>query len=335
MCTALEDEVLAARRWLRETSILGEYGACAVREELFARGLVEPPSVRTIGRILERRGALDARARLRRPAPPRGWYLPGLTQRRAELDSFDAITDLKIEGGPWIEVLTGISLHGGIACAWPALAVGGTHVRSRLEAHWRSVGCPNYVQFDNDTRFLGARFREAEIGRVARFCLSLGITLVFVPPRERGFQSEIERFNGLWQAKVWRRFQHADLETLRERSDSYISASRWRHAARIEAAPPRKTFPARWSFDVTAPPSGRLVLIRRTDDHGAVVLLHRRFDVGSNWLHRLVRCEVDFNTETVSIYGLRRAAPEDQPLLLQASYPLPQRRYSARRRGRV
>ena len=73
---ALEDRVLTIRQELRDTSDLGEFGAAAIHREWLARGLPAPPSVRTIGLILERRGALDRRRRTRRPPPPPGWYLP-------------------------------------------------------------------------------------------------------------------------------------------------------------------------------------------------------------------------------------------------------------------
>ncbi len=43
-----------------------------------------------------------------------------------------------------------------------------------------------------------------------RLCLSLGVTAVFAPPRETGFQAAVESFNARWQAKVWQRF-HFDL----------------------------------------------------------------------------------------------------------------------------
>ncbi len=90
--------MLIVRRQLKETSDLGEYGAKAIHRELTARGQVAVPAVRTIGRILERRGALDARRRLRRPPPPPGWYLPDVAARRVELDSFDTIEGLTLEG---------------------------------------------------------------------------------------------------------------------------------------------------------------------------------------------------------------------------------------------
>lgn len=72
----MEELVLTIRRQLREESDLGEFGAAAIHRDLLSRGLEPVPSLRTIGYILERRGALDDRHRVRRPPPPAGWYLP-------------------------------------------------------------------------------------------------------------------------------------------------------------------------------------------------------------------------------------------------------------------
>src|SRR5947209_11489278 len=73
--TSLEDLVLTARRDLAHGD-LGAIGADAIRQALLDRGVAEVPAVRTINRILARRGALDSRPRTRRPPPPKGWYLP-------------------------------------------------------------------------------------------------------------------------------------------------------------------------------------------------------------------------------------------------------------------
>src|SRR6266540_1672730 len=55
----LEDLILDLRRELRETSVLGEYGAAAIHGALLERpDLRWPvPAVRTIGRVLDRRAA--------------------------------------------------------------------------------------------------------------------------------------------------------------------------------------------------------------------------------------------------------------------------------------
>src|SRR5512135_1214104 len=90
----LEDLVLTLRGELKDSSDLGDFGAAAIHRALQARGIEALPAVRTIGRILERRGALDGRRRVRRPPPPVGWYLPDVAARRAELDSFDVVEGL-------------------------------------------------------------------------------------------------------------------------------------------------------------------------------------------------------------------------------------------------
>jgi transposase len=53
---SVEQRVLTIRRALKTKSDLGEYGAAAIRRELLARNQRAVPSLRTIGRILERGG---------------------------------------------------------------------------------------------------------------------------------------------------------------------------------------------------------------------------------------------------------------------------------------
>jgi hypothetical protein len=260
----LEDLVLSLRQQLRDTSDLGEFGAQAIHRELLARGIADPPSVRTIGRILERRGALDAHHRSRRRPPPRGWYLPDVASGQAELDSFDVVEGLVIEGGLQVEVLNGVSLHGGLIASWPQEGpVTATAVVAALVEHWQESGRPAYAQFDNDSLFHGPHVHPDTVGRVTRACLSLGVVPVFVPPRETGFQAAIESLNGRWQAKVWARFHHKSLAGLQGQSARYVRAARQRSAARIEAAPARRPFPSGWRLDLQAQPRGRLVFLRR------------------------------------------------------------------------
>ena len=72
----VEDRVLQMRQARKATSDLGEFGAVAIRTELLAQGEPGVPAVRTLGRILERRGVLDRRRRVRRPPRPRGGTCP-------------------------------------------------------------------------------------------------------------------------------------------------------------------------------------------------------------------------------------------------------------------
>lgn len=138
----LEDLIRQIRRERRDHSDLGEFGAAAIRRELLTRGLAAPPSRRTIGRILERRGVLDSRHRVRRQAPPLGWYLPEVAARRAELDEFDVVEGLVIKGGPEVVGLNAVSRHGGLIAAWPRAAMTAAVTREALVEPWRAVGRP-------------------------------------------------------------------------------------------------------------------------------------------------------------------------------------------------
>ena len=132
----VEARVLGLRRELQDASALGEYGAVAIHRAWPIATWGSPPAIRTIGRILERRGALDRRHRVRRPPPPRGWYLPAVARGEADCDCFDIIAGLVLQGGPEDGMTTG-------------------RVHTALQARWRAEGLPSYAQFDNDTDWTG------------------------------------------------------------------------------------------------------------------------------------------------------------------------------------
>jgi putative transposase len=313
---ALEDLVLQLREELRRHSDLGFFGAQAIRDALAQRQASPLPSLRTIGRILSRRGALDGRQRVRRKPPPLGWYLPEVAAGKKELDSFDAVEGLKIKDGPLVEVLNGVSLHGGLVASWPQEGcVTSAAVSEALVGFWQEFGLPGFAQFDNGTIFQGSHAHPDLVGRVSRLCLSLKVVPVFVPPRETGFQAAIESYNGSWQVRVWSRFLHTGLADLGERSLRHVQALRRHRAQRIEAAPARRRFPRRWQRDLGQPLRGRIIYLRRTNGEGAVEVLGQPFAVDPRWPHRLVRAEVDLDAGTITFYRLRRREPADQPVI--------------------
>ena len=325
-----EQRILRTRRQLRERSTLGEYGADAIGIALQERATAsshkvggQVPARATIYRVLERHGVLDAVHRQRRPAPPKGWYLPALAAAETELDSFDFIEDLKIASGPLVSVLTGVSLHAGLTAAWIMPQPSAKATVDALLAHWREHGLPGFAQFDNDTIFQGGHRFADSVGRVCRLCLALRVIPVFAPPREPGFQNSIEGFNALWQSKVWQRHHCRNVAALENVSARYIVAHRAKTAVRREAAPQRRRFPARFTFDLRAPLAGTMIFVRRSTENGDVNLLGHNYRIAEHWLHRLVRCEVDFTHEHIRFYALRRREPAEQPLLRKVHYAPP------------
>jgi len=321
-----ERRILVIRRRLREHSVLGEYGARAIAAEL-QRVQQAIPSERTINRVLRRHGAFDGARRQRRPAPPKGWYLPLVAAGRADIDCFDFIEDLKIADGPLVSVLTAKSVHAVLSDAWAMDQSSAKATVNSLLERWRRDGLPAYAQFDNDTLFQGAHQFRDTVGRVSRLCLALVVTPVFVPPLEHGMQNTIESFNALWQAKVWQRYRMADLRELEARSARYIAAHRARHRSQSDAAPARRRMPTGFVLDLQAPLRGTLIYIRRTDEDGCVHVLGHRWRISDQWLHRLVRCEVDFDHDVIRCFALRRADPQRQPLLATLPYRQPKKRF--------
>ena len=325
--TSVQRRVLALRRELRQSD-LGFVGAQAIQDALRTecphRRL---PSLRTIGRILKRHGALDAVRRVRRSAPPAGWYLPEVAAGTAELDAFDVIEDLPLEGGPRLDVLTTRALWGSACGAWISAAMRARWLCERLETHWRAHGCPAYAQFDNDSRFQGTHTHPDVLGQVIRFCLLLGVTPVFAPAREHGPQNLNESFNHLWQQKVWHRFHHASALAFQARSDRFVAAYQRRRAAREDHAPGRRPFPKRWTLDLHQRPRGMVIYLRRTDEFGAIRVLGHRLEVDAQWVHRLVRAEVDLEAQQIRCYRLRRRAPDEQPLARTIKYVFPEKQF--------
>lgn len=322
-----EDLIVRLRKKLKESSPLGDCGARAIHEELQRRRVQPLPSVRTIGRILVRRGVLDGRIRVRRPPPPPGWYLPRVAARKAELESFDFVEGLVIRGGTDVMVFNGMSLHGGLCSSWIESSWTAKRTVQTLVAHWRKHGLPTYAQFDNDTIFQGAHQWPNTFGRVTRLCLQLGVIPVFAPPRETGFQAAIESYNGRWQAKVWRRFEHDSLRTLRRHSARYVEAARQRSAARRDAAPARQSFPEDWELDLQKKLQGTVIFLRRTNNQGVADLLGQSYPVDPTWPNRLVRAEVDLTRGQIRFYRLRRREPKQQTLIKTIPYEVPKKRF--------
>lgn len=302
-----------ARRWLRRHDALGEYGPAAIRRHLLAQAR-EAPCERTIARWLAREG-LSGHERWRRPPPPKGWYLAEVAGGQAEVDSCDIVEGLCLSGGRRVEALNTLALWGGSATTTTAAGITTPAVIGALQLRWQCEGCPQFLQCDNDTVFTGAHAQRPYLGRLVHWCLCVGVVPVFTPPCELGFQAAIEAYNRRWQERVWRRWRHRNLPALQRRSDAFVAAYTDRAQANRAYCIPRTP----WVTPGRTPRIDRIVLLRRLDATGAVVLCAQRLHIAPHWAHRLVRCEVHPQQQRVQIYGLRRRDPLVQPLLTQKS----------------
>jgi hypothetical protein len=234
--TKIERCIIKLRKNLKDESSLGEHGASAIHREMLSMNCPVVPALRTINLILKRNGCFDGKRRIRYKSPPLGWYLPEVANGKVELDSYDYVEDLRLEGkNGYVNIFNGISLHGGLVCSFPVVRMTAENTAFSLLQHWKQFGTPTYAQFDNSTVFTGSR-RPNSIGTVIRLCLSLDVIPVFAPPRETGFQASIERYNGLWQQGVWERFHFKNHRQLIEQSKKYVDAFRDKKWDSIQSA---------------------------------------------------------------------------------------------------
>ena len=94
-------------------------------------------------------------------------------------------------------------------------------------------------------------------------------------------------------------------------------------AGRGLGEPPRAPWPVAWEFRPQTLPAGVVVFIRRASVTGHLTILGRNWSVGVPWAGRLVRAEVDLGAGEVRCVGLRRRAPDAQPLLAVLRYRYP------------
>jgi hypothetical protein len=324
---AVDAQVLARRRDWRETSALGAYGAPAIHRAWPVESS-GPPPVRTLGRILARRGARDGQARVRRPAPPRGWYVPAVAQGPADCACCDVVEGLVWRGGPAVAGRPALAVHAGLPETWPTTGITTGRVLPALESRWRARGLPAVAQVDNDTCCQGPHHFPDGGGRVARLCLQLGSVPVRAPLQDPSFQAALESLNGRGQAKGGHRVPHSSFGGLAERSGASIAAARSRGSTRAADAPPRRPFPGEWEFEPRRPPGGCRRSLRRTTGGGAVTLLGHTVLVDRHGAHRLIRAEVTLPAGPLRFFRLRRRDPGNQPLLREVDYILPECRRS-------
>jgi hypothetical protein len=146
---------------------------------------------------------------------------------------------------------------------------------------------------------------------------------VFTPPRETGFQASIESDNGRWQRSVMDRFYFENLRAVQRQSERYVKATRAKNASRRDSTVSRWEIPLMWKLEYVQKPKGKVIFIRRTDDHKQLEVMGHRWILPTAGSHRLVRAELDLTANEISFYRLRRREPDVHEYLGTAEYHFP------------
>jgi putative transposase len=86
---------------------------------------------------------------------------------------------------------------------------------------WKTLGMPDFLQFDNELAFRGSNRYPRSFGIVLRLCLSLGIEAVFIPIGEPWRNGTIESFNDTYDSRFFRVQWFRSYRHLRSQSKNF------------------------------------------------------------------------------------------------------------------
>ena len=306
---AFERLVVRVHRKLKgRANPLGFCGAEAIYHELADLGVRPLHSIRTIHRILVRKNLL---VRKRRDRSRKGPTLPvPIPHRLNDVHQLDFIVGHYLAPHRPVVILNRKDL----ATGW----VAGTEEPDRqvqrvlafLQRDWQQHGLPRFLQMDNDMSLTGGRLHPRTIGQLVRFCLACRVVAVFTPERRPASNAAVERYNGLWQEKVWQRYRFRTLRDLRERSHAFqLAYNRYleRRLARqgtqglrqirVRALPKH----LRWRHPLPLC-CGQIWFIRRIAEDGTIQILNETLRLPKRYAHEFVRVVIRTGTQTLSVY---------------------------------
>jgi transposase InsO family protein len=167
------------------------WGPVRIAHELERTGL-EPPSLMTIHRVLDRRGLILAKAQ-RKKLPTRKRWERG---RPMELWQMDVVGGVLTEGGLEAKILTGIDDHSRfIVCAGVMARATLRPVCAHLASALERYGVPEEILTDNGKVFTN-RFGKGDAETLFdRICRENGIAHRLTAPRHPTTTGKIERFH--------------------------------------------------------------------------------------------------------------------------------------------
>lgn len=287
---------------------LGFYGAEAIAHELLALGIRSLPSIRTIHRILVRHHRVIRKRRDRsRKGPP----LPGpLVGQQNDVHQIDFIVGHYLSSQRPVVVLNRKDLATGLVGGTVELDRRVHRVLAFLVRDWQHHGVPRFLQMDNDMSLTGGHMHPRSLGQVVRLCLACRVVPVFTPERRPAANACVERYNGLWQEKVWKRYRFRTLGQLRRRSLAFQDAYNTHLTQRLN----RQGSPTIVKADLRfLPPDlrlghplplyrGQIWFIRRVNEQGHIQILNEPIRLPLRYAQEFVRVVIRTGPQTLSVY---------------------------------
>ena len=307
----LEAQVVTVRRYLAEQGLF--HGDQAIRWELEDRGVHPLPSVRTIGRILARKGLTQRR---KGRYEPKGKKYPAPMGRRpGEVHQSDFVGPRYLKGPIRFYSLNSVDVSTGRCAVQPVLQRGGQRAVDAVWASWCRLGMPRHQQVDNAMVFYGSPSHPRGMGSLIRLCLHHDIEAWFIPVGEPWRNGVVEKFNSQWQDKFLRRIEMDSSEKLFRESLRFEERhnSRYRYSklggktpqAALEASGLKLRFPPTPEaprHPLPKPDRGRYHLLRFVRSDGLLDVFGEKFAAPPEAIYEYVRLTIDVNTQRLLVY---------------------------------
>ena len=228
---AMEEEIIAARQELTESPYL-ESGAYAIWHKL-DKEEVNPPSIASINRILNRNNLLKRKVRYQKsnieyPEAP------------VNMQIMDLIGPRYIRGGKRFYLLTIISNDTRHAGVYPILSKTGNDITQSVVSFWKDYSIPDFLQLDNELSFKGSNRHPRGLGILLRTAMQFNVTPRFIPVGEPWRNGVIERFNQKVERTLLMQ-EHKDFEDLLYHSYEFVFMhNQYHHYSTLEHKTPNE-----------------------------------------------------------------------------------------------
>jgi len=332
ICPELERTIVQSRMLLqRRDTPATKYafcGAVGIHEELDRREVADKPSLSTINRVLHRNGLVSVQPRAE--SQQQRTYYPAIRARHPGfVYELDLITPLYIAGYGKICSVNCIDVYTSHATLQQYDAKNAQSIIAFVIRDWKTYGIPRYLQVDNEAAFRGGVYHPRTFGTLVRFCLNLGVQMVFIPFNEPWRNGHVESLNGRFQKLVWNRHRFRDLQHIRVESAKFQEQhNRYQHYRKETFSRPGRygytqTFlPQSFEYDPALPlpiTTGLIHFVRRVAEDGSVSILNETFHLDKNLSYEYVWAALNTREQSLSFY--HKATKEaDKTMVARVDY---------------
>lgn len=187
---------------------------------------------------------------------------------------------------------------------------------------WRNNPIPRYLQLDNGMYFIGDFKYPRRFSRFIRFCLYVGVEVVFINPKCPWMNGSIENFNGWFEAKFWAKETFTNLEDMRAKSTHFVGQyndlSAWKNKNKSlkQINPARILNKSLEMFQDKLPlTDGKIHFIRKVNNEGEISVLNEAFEVGKEFIDEYVWATICLKKQRIGVYY--RAKDQDAAVLIK------------------